>query len=217
MRRSQEQLVTAPSQASRKAATYNVSCQVREAQPNGTPYKVPNSANIAPNKFVKVNTNLEMGSFTSKSIVRPLADADEEVNFDNIEDLKATADLCSENLKGLPEPIKRLWRKKAKAAIRRLSTAGGSCIVEDGGASTRKNSGALFESSISDEAAGPAVTENVRVLQWNALSQTLGTKNDNFVKCPKSALDWRTRKFRMLEEIIQYDADVICLQEVDHF
>ena len=40
----------------------------------------------------------------------------------------------------------------------------------------------------------------------------LGTKNDNFVRCPKSALDWKTRRFRMLEEIARHDADVICLQ-----
>jgi nocturnin len=45
----------------------------------------------------------------------------------------------------------------------------------------------------------------------------LGTKNDNFVRCPASALQWRTRRFRMLEEIARHDADVICLQEVDHF
>ena len=40
----------------------------------------------------------------------------------------------------------------------------------------------------------------------------LGTKNDNFVRCPKSALEWRTRRFRMLEEIARHDADIICLQ-----
>ena len=40
----------------------------------------------------------------------------------------------------------------------------------------------------------------------------LGTKNDNFVRCPKPALEWRTRRFRMLEEIARHDADVICLQ-----
>ena len=45
----------------------------------------------------------------------------------------------------------------------------------------------------------------------------LGTGNDNFVKCPAKALDWRTRRFRMLEEIVRHNADVICLQEVDHF
>lgn len=60
-------------------------------------------------------------------------------------------------------------------------------------------------------------SESIRVFQWNALSQALGTGNDNFVKCPPKALDWRTRRFRMLEEIARHSADVICLQEVDHF
>jgi len=59
--------------------------------------------------------------------------------------------------------------------------------------------------------------EPIRVFQWNVLSQALGTGNDNFVKCPASALEWKTRRFRMLEEIVRHNADVICLQEVDHF
>uniref|UniRef100_A0A1B6CCY4 Nocturnin n=1 Tax=Clastoptera arizonana TaxID=38151 RepID=A0A1B6CCY4_9HEMI len=57
----------------------------------------------------------------------------------------------------------------------------------------------------------------LRILQWNLLSQALGQNNDNFVCCPDGALDWRRRKHQMAEEIIKYDPDVICLQEVDHF
>ena len=45
----------------------------------------------------------------------------------------------------------------------------------------------------------------------------LGTGNDNFVKCPSEALEWQTRRFRMIEEIARHNADVICLQEIDHF
>ena len=33
----------------------------------------------------------------------------------------------------------------------------------------------------------------VRVLQWNHLSQTLGTKGDNFVRCEAAALQWAVR------------------------
>ena len=40
---------------------------------------------------------------------------------------------------------------------------------------------------------------------------------DNFVRCPPGALSWPTRRLRMLEEILAYDPDVVCLQEVDHF
>jgi len=57
----------------------------------------------------------------------------------------------------------------------------------------------------------------IRIFQWNHLSQTLGTKNDQFVKCPPEALVWETRRWRLLEEILRHQPDVICLQEVDHF
>ncbi|GAB6032656.1 hypothetical protein CHUAL_011534 [Chamberlinius hualienensis] len=56
-----------------------------------------------------------------------------------------------------------------------------------------------------------------RLLQWNVLSQALGLQKDNFVMCPREALDWPKRRFRMLEEILTYSPDFICLQEVDHF
>ncbi|KAF2892734.1 hypothetical protein ILUMI_13440 [Ignelater luminosus] len=58
---------------------------------------------------------------------------------------------------------------------------------------------------------------NIRVLQWNILSQALGVMNDNFARCPDEALDWNFRRYRIVEEIVQYCPDVICLQEVDHF
>jgi len=56
----------------------------------------------------------------------------------------------------------------------------------------------------------------IRVLQWNILSQTLGSKNDKFIRCNPLALEWRTRRWKILEEIIRYDPDIVCLQEVDH-
>ncbi|XP_022900104.1 nocturnin isoform X2 [Onthophagus taurus] len=57
----------------------------------------------------------------------------------------------------------------------------------------------------------------LRVFQWNVLAQALGRMNDNFARCPVQALDWESRKYKMVEEIVQYCPDVICLQEVDHF
>jgi len=60
-------------------------------------------------------------------------------------------------------------------------------------------------------------TASVRVLQWNHLSQTLGTKGDKFVQCDPAALNWSVRRWRILEELLRYDPDIICLQEVDHF
>ncbi|KAJ8936123.1 hypothetical protein NQ318_022205 [Aromia moschata] len=57
----------------------------------------------------------------------------------------------------------------------------------------------------------------LRVLQWNILSQALGQMNDNFAKCPDEALEWHSRRYLIIEELIEYCPDVICLQEVDHF
>jgi hypothetical protein len=44
------------------------------------------------------------------------------------------------------------------------------------------------------------------------LFAAIGTKNDKFVRCPEAALDWHTRRFRMLEEIVRHDPDIVCLQ-----
>lgn len=66
---------------------------------------------------------------------------------------------------------------------------------------------------------GAALEEglSVRVLQWNQLSQTLGSQNDGFVLCPPAALDWTSRRWRLLEELVRHQPDILCLQEVDHF
>ncbi|CAG7734067.1 unnamed protein product [Allacma fusca] len=56
-----------------------------------------------------------------------------------------------------------------------------------------------------------------RVLTWNILAQALAVSHDNFVGLPEGTLDWAARRLRILHEILIYDPDVICLQEVDHF
>lgn len=43
-------------------------------------------------------------------------------------------------------------------------------------------------------------------------SAALGQHNDNFVCCPDDALTWESRKYLIVQEIIQNDPDVICLQ-----
>ncbi|KAH8243483.1 hypothetical protein KR032_007773 [Drosophila birchii] len=80
-------------------------------------------------------------------------------------------------------------------------------------------------------------SQNIRLLQWNILSQSeyqlkinimpdtncllfqiaLGQHNDGFVRCPEEALTWEHRKYLIVQEILQNQPDVICLQEVDHF
>ena len=48
----------------------------------------------------------------------------------------------------------------------------------------------------------------IRVLQWNHLSQCLGTKCDKLVRCDPTALLWTTRRWRILEELLAQDPDV---------
>ena len=45
----------------------------------------------------------------------------------------------------------------------------------------------------------------------------IGTKLDNFCLRDPRILDWSSRRWRVLEEIIQHRPDVITLQEVDHY
>lgn len=58
---------------------------------------------------------------------------------------------------------------------------------------------------------------NCNISLFHSLYPALSLGSDNFIKCPNEALEWNTRKYRCMEEILTYDPDVICLQEVDHF
>lgn len=58
---------------------------------------------------------------------------------------------------------------------------------------------------------------HIRVFQWNILAQAIGTKLDNFCLRDPRVLDWSSRRWRVLEEVLQHRPDVITLQEVDHF
>ncbi|XP_061581896.1 nocturnin isoform X2 [Cololabis saira] len=58
---------------------------------------------------------------------------------------------------------------------------------------------------------------SIRVMQWNILAQALGEGRDGFVRCPLEALNWHERKYLILEEILTYRPDILCLQEVDHY
>lgn len=41
--------------------------------------------------------------------------------------------------------------------------------------------------------------------------------HDNFIKCPAEFVQWSHRGSLILEEILRSGADIICLEEVDHF
>jgi len=142
------------------------------------------------------NFRPQMGSFTSMPKIRPAPNAeDQDVDFgSNRVSLEAFLKRCRDELGNLPAVIPRQSRQRTTS----LSKDGNEGFYIS-------NAFALMN------------TEKIRVFQWNALSQALGTGNDNFVKCPSQALEWPTRRFRMIEEIAQHNADVICLQEIDHF
>ncbi|XP_039251600.2 nocturnin-like [Styela clava] len=59
--------------------------------------------------------------------------------------------------------------------------------------------------------------QSFRIMQWNILADALCKGKDNFIKCPQDAKCWNFRKMKILEEILKYSPDIICLQEVDHF
>lgn len=153
----------------------------------------------------------EMGSFTSMPKVIPAAsecDCDADVTYpppDAREELPEFLARCSRHLTSLPPPIQRKWINNSNN-INNSSSTNSSSSNDD------ERSSVINEDNNASESG-----EKIRVLQWNVLSQALGTKNDNFVQCPASALRWQTRRFRMLEEVARHDADVVCLQEVDHF
>ena len=140
------------------------------------------------------NLDNQMGSFTSMPKIRPSPNSeDTDVVYvtDQCVNLDQFLANCRRELGSLPPAIPRSFRH-------------------------RRNS-LSHEGFTVDAAFSFLRSEPIRVFQWNVLSQALGTGNDNFVKCPSEALEWKTRRFRMLEEIARHNADVICLQEVDHF
>ncbi|XP_027147983.1 carbon catabolite repressor protein 4 homolog 1-like isoform X1 [Coffea eugenioides] len=66
--------------------------------------------------------------------------------------------------------------------------------------------------------ATPFKKESFRVLSYNILAD-LYTVSGAYTHCPNWALTWEYRRRNLLNEILSYDADILCLQEVqsDHF
>lgn len=55
----------------------------------------------------------------------------------------------------------------------------------------------------------------IRVVTFNVLAD--GPCFDSFDGVPREALEWDYRKHRLLEVILQHNAEIICLQECNHF
>ncbi|KXZ50586.1 hypothetical protein GPECTOR_16g761 [Gonium pectorale] len=55
-----------------------------------------------------------------------------------------------------------------------------------------------------------------KVLQWNVLADGLA-QNGDFCRVPPGCLEWEYRRPLLLQEILEANADIICLQELNHF
>lgn len=61
--------------------------------------------------------------------------------------------------------------------------------------------------------AKPFEDESFRVLSYNILAD-LYAMRDSYSHCPRWALTWEYRRRNLLNEMLSYDADILCLQEV---
>lgn len=70
---------------------------------------------------------------------------------------------------------------------------------------------------LSSQAEEPLI---IRIQQYNVLADGLSALRPDlggFSRASREVLDWESRRHRLLSEIKKYDADVITLQEVDHY
>ena len=73
---------------------------------------------------------------------------------------------------------------------------------------------------ISSTSSELIVHDKLRILQFNILADGLsGLRPDlgAFSRVKREHMNWDNRKHRLLQEILQYDPDVITLQECDHY
>ncbi|KAF2355572.1 Endonuclease/exonuclease/phosphatase [Trinorchestia longiramus] len=130
---------------------------------------------------------LRMGSFTSRPQIASSAGQDDGVQPPSGATYEEMLEWVRRPLADLPPQLLRQYRRAVPPRLSSLHTPA-------------QPSAATF-----------------RLMQWNVLAQALGTHADNFVMCPPEALNWDTRRFRILEEILSHQPDIVCLQEVDHF
>ncbi|XP_050301160.1 nocturnin isoform X2 [Anthonomus grandis grandis] len=148
---------------------------------------------------------LRMGSFNSSPKILNEDSQDDDVSLPKNISRNELLQYCHKRPYG-QLMVKRAFKKARRSAVKNGEDA------ENLGIKVKKLN-AVTE-VCSDYTTSP---QNLRVLQWNILSQALGKSNDNFVKCPYEALDWNHRRYLIVEEIVEYCPDIICLQEVDHF
>nr|XP_040239720.2 nocturnin isoform X3 [Anopheles coluzzii]XP_040239721.2 nocturnin isoform X3 [Anopheles coluzzii]XP_040239722.2 nocturnin isoform X3 [Anopheles coluzzii]XP_040239724.2 nocturnin isoform X3 [Anopheles coluzzii]XP_040239725.2 nocturnin isoform X3 [Anopheles coluzzii]XP_049466216.1 nocturnin isoform X3 [Anopheles coluzzii]XP_049466217.1 nocturnin isoform X3 [Anopheles coluzzii]XP_049466218.1 nocturnin isoform X3 [Anopheles coluzzii] len=151
-----------------------------------------------------------MGSFTSAPQIKNVDYQDDKLEITDGMSVPDLVDYCR-IARGDERP--QLVKRKFLKPIDRLNgsdlTDGFKMLQLDSISKTSLSFAACSEPS--------ATATQLRIFQWNMLSQTLGMHNDGFVRCPLEALTWECRRYQVIEEIVQNDPDIICLQEVDHF
>ena len=55
---------------------------------------------------------------------------------------------------------------------------------------------------------------DLTIMQWNVLSDQLAI---HFPACPQDYLTWKHREALITEYLSKYDAEIICLEEVDKY
>ncbi|XP_046735078.1 nocturnin isoform X2 [Diprion similis] len=141
-----------------------------------------------------------MGSFTSSPKILNEDAQDSDVNLPARMSRSEMLDRCR------CEGVQPLLRRHFKG------------LIKDVDVNTADDFKMLQINAVPKTCVQPLKSPNkIRVFQWNVLSQSLGTTNDSFVCCPEDALEWGNRRYQIVQEILEYAPDVICLQEVDHF
>ncbi|CAK9102628.1 Carbon catabolite repressor protein 4 homolog 1 (CCR4 homolog 1) [Durusdinium trenchii] len=70
--------------------------------------------------------------------------------------------------------------------------------------------------SVGAKGKGPARDLALRVASYNVLAQTK-LKGPQYAYCKARDINWHQRRQVLLDEILAFEADILCLQEVDHF
>lgn len=74
----------------------------------------------------------------------------------------------------------------------------------------------MFRSPLEPVSDRPGAGPTLRVMQWNVLADGLA-QTGGFCRCPPEKLEWEHRGPRILQEILEAQADVVCLQEVNFY
>ncbi|XP_021701474.1 protein angel homolog 2 isoform X2 [Aedes aegypti] len=152
---------------------------------------------------------VRMGSFTSAPQIKNVDCQDDKLEISDGMSIPDLIEYCR-FMRGedRPQLVKRKFlRPDERTGLQRDLAEGFRMLKLD----------AISKTCSEPTKAAAANSAQIRIFQWNMLSQTLGMHNDGFVKCPIDALTWECRRYQVIQEIVQNDPDIICLQEVDHF